>query len=89
MKKNAEEKMGNVIPDIRSKIFLVSKTEDGTFEGTWKIVNQSLEKMKTDYLDLVHLHSQRMKPSHQSYPQHSWKKSHLLWIYICAVATPK
>jgi aryl-alcohol dehydrogenase-like predicted oxidoreductase len=53
----AEEKMGAVIPEIRDKVFLVTKTEDHTYEGTWKLLRQSLKRMRTDHLDLVHLHN--------------------------------
>ncbi len=53
----AEEKMGPGIREIRDKVFLVSKTEDHTYEGTWKLLRQSLKRMQTDRIDLVHLHN--------------------------------
>ena len=53
----AEEKMGAVIPEIRDKVFLVTKTEDPTYDGTWRLLRQSLKRMHTDHIDLVHLHN--------------------------------
>lgn len=53
----AEEKMGAVIPEVRDKVFLVTKTEEATYDGTWKLLRQSMKRMRTDRLDLVHLHN--------------------------------
>jgi uncharacterized protein len=53
----AEEKMGPAIAEIRDKVFLVTKTEEPTYEGTWKLLRQSLKRMRTDRVDLVHLHN--------------------------------
>jgi aryl-alcohol dehydrogenase-like predicted oxidoreductase len=53
----AEEKMGPTIAEIRDKVFLVTKTEEPTYEGTWKLLRQSLKRMRTDRVDLVHLHN--------------------------------
>ncbi len=54
---NAEEKMGHTIKEIRDKIFLVTKTEEPSYEGTWRLLRQSLKRLQTDRLDLVHIHS--------------------------------
>jgi aryl-alcohol dehydrogenase-like predicted oxidoreductase len=54
---DAEEKMGPAIAEIRDKVFLVTKTEEPTYEGTWKLLRQSLKRMRTDRVDLVHLHN--------------------------------
>ncbi len=53
----AEEKMGPAIAEIRDKVFLVTKTEEPSYEGTWKLLKQSLKRMRTDRIDLVHLHN--------------------------------
>jgi aryl-alcohol dehydrogenase-like predicted oxidoreductase len=53
----AEEKMGPAMPEVRDKVFLVTKTEEPTYEGTWRLLRQSLKRMKTDRIDLVHLHN--------------------------------
>jgi aryl-alcohol dehydrogenase-like predicted oxidoreductase len=53
----AEEKMGPAIAELRDRFFLVTKTEEPTYEGTWKLLRQSLKRMRTDRVDLVHLHN--------------------------------
>src|SRR5262249_25713185 len=53
----AEEKMGPAIKEIRDKVFLVTKTEEPTHDGTWKLLKQSMNRMQTDRIDLVHLHN--------------------------------
>jgi aryl-alcohol dehydrogenase-like predicted oxidoreductase len=53
----AEEKMGPAIAEIRDKVFLVTKTEEPSYEGTWKLLKQSMKRMRTDRIDLVHLHN--------------------------------
>lgn len=53
----AEERMGEVIPSVRDKIFLVSKTEAHDYDGTWKLLEQSLKRMNTDTIDLIHIHN--------------------------------
>jgi uncharacterized protein len=53
----AETRMGPVIQEIRPQLFLVSKTDEPDYEGTWQKLRQSLSRLKTDYLDLVHLHN--------------------------------
>jgi aryl-alcohol dehydrogenase-like predicted oxidoreductase len=53
----AEEKMGPAIKEIRDKVFLVTKTEEPTYDGTWKLLKQSMNRMQTDRIDLVHLHN--------------------------------
>jgi aryl-alcohol dehydrogenase-like predicted oxidoreductase len=53
----AEEKMGPAIAEIRDKVFLVTKTEEPSYDGTWKLIKQSLKRMRTDRIDLVHLHN--------------------------------
>ena len=54
----AEVKMGpGASRELRDKFFLVTKTEEPTYEGTWKLLKQSMERMQTDRIDLVHLHN--------------------------------
>lgn len=56
-KGESERRMGSALQGKREKAFLVSKTEDPSYEGTWRLLRQSLEHMRTDYLDLVHIHN--------------------------------
>ena len=53
----SEAKMGPTIKEIRDRIFLVTKTEEASYEGTWRLLRQSLKRLQTDHLDLVHLHN--------------------------------
>ncbi|MBI3027577.1 aldo/keto reductase [Candidatus Woesearchaeota archaeon] len=43
----------------REQIFLASKTHDRTYEGTMLLLNDSLRRLKTSYLDLLQLHDLR------------------------------
>jgi predicted aldo/keto reductase-like oxidoreductase len=43
-------------PEDRKKIFLVTKTHESSPEGMTKSLNVSLERMKTDWVDLVFIH---------------------------------
>ncbi len=53
----AERRTGEGLKGKRDKVFLVSKTHEQTYEGTWKLLEQSLKHLQTDYLDMVHLHN--------------------------------
>jgi aryl-alcohol dehydrogenase-like predicted oxidoreductase len=53
----SEERMGNIMPSIRKKIFLVSKTEAHDYDGTWRLLERSMKRMNTDYIDMVHIHN--------------------------------
>ena len=53
----AEVKIGEAMKGIRDKLFIATKTEEPTYEGTWRLLRQSLKDYQTDYLDLVHLHN--------------------------------
>ena len=43
-------------PETRNKVFLVSKSDSMDPQGMTRLLNRSLEKLKTDYLDLYFLH---------------------------------
>jgi aryl-alcohol dehydrogenase-like predicted oxidoreductase len=53
----SEEKMGPTIKEIRDQVFLVTKTEESTRDGTWRLMEQSMARMQTDHLDMVHIHN--------------------------------
>ena len=54
---NAEEILGHIIPKRRDKLFVVSKVSTDNATRAEKSLNESLRRLKTDYLDLVHIHS--------------------------------
>lgn len=53
----SERRLGKALKGRRDRAFLVTKTQDPTYAGTWKLLEQSLENLKTDSVDLVHLHN--------------------------------
>lgn len=53
----SEERLGKALKGKRDNVFLVSKTEDATYDGTWKLLKQSLRRLQTDYIDLIHVHN--------------------------------
>ena len=50
---------GAALAERRSQIFLASKTHDRTREGSLRLLDQSLERARTDHLDLWQLHDLR------------------------------
>ncbi len=53
---NAEEALGNLVPQRRDKLFLVTKVWTDSAEGAEKHLSTSLKRLKTDHVDLVHIH---------------------------------
>jgi predicted aldo/keto reductase-like oxidoreductase len=54
---NAEEILGHVIPKRRDKLFVVTKVSTHTAADAERSLNESLRRLKTDHIDLVHIHS--------------------------------
>ncbi len=54
---NAEEALGHLIPARRERLFVASKVSTDTAEGAERSLAESFRLLKTDYLDLVHIHS--------------------------------
>jgi aryl-alcohol dehydrogenase-like predicted oxidoreductase len=54
---DAELRLGPWMRDIRDRIFLATKTGERTAAGAWPQINASLERLQTDHLDLIQLHS--------------------------------
>lgn len=53
----AELRLGPWMPKIRDQIFLATKTGDRDAEGAWASINRSLERLRTDHVDLLQLHA--------------------------------
>jgi len=53
----SEGHLGNVLPPHRSSLFLASKTGKRDRDGAWRDLEQSLQRLKTDYLDLWQFHA--------------------------------
>jgi len=54
---NAEEILGHLIPKRRDKLFVVTKVSTDSGARAEKSLAQSLRLLKTDHVDLVHIHS--------------------------------
>ncbi len=57
----SEELLGHVLKPYREKLFLATKTESPTYEGTWELLRRSLKRLQTEYLDLVYIHNWGME----------------------------
>jgi len=54
---NAEEILGHIIPKRRDKLFVVTKVSTDNAAKAELSLNESLRLLKTEHLDLVHIHS--------------------------------
>jgi predicted aldo/keto reductase-like oxidoreductase len=54
---SSEERIGKILPTCREKVFLVSKTGDRDADQAKESIERSLSRLKTDHLDLLHVHS--------------------------------
>lgn len=53
----AEDRIGPWMPEHRDRFFLASKTGDRTYDEAYDSIRRSLERLKTDHLDLIQLHN--------------------------------
>jgi len=53
----SQTNVGEVMKSRRKEVFLASKTDDRTREGSLKLLEQSLKLLNTDHLDLWQLHN--------------------------------
>jgi len=56
---SSEERIGKILPGVREKVFLVTKTGDRDADEARRSIERSLERLRTDYIDLLHVHSIR------------------------------
>ncbi len=54
---SSEERIGMILSQYRDRVFLVSKTEEREAEDAKRGIERSLERLRTDHLDLMHVHS--------------------------------
>jgi aryl-alcohol dehydrogenase-like predicted oxidoreductase len=54
---DAELRLGPWMPRIRSDIFLATKTGERRADTAWPQINASLQRLQTDHVDLIQLHS--------------------------------
>jgi aryl-alcohol dehydrogenase-like predicted oxidoreductase len=54
---NSEEKVGNALSDVRENIVIATKTHSRSTKEFWEHLGTSLEKLKTDYIDIYQFHN--------------------------------
>ena len=54
---DAELRLGPWMPDIRGRIFLATKTGLRDRDAAWAQINRSLERLRTDHVDLIQVHA--------------------------------
>ena len=54
---DAELRLGPWMPDLRDRIFLATKTGLRGRDEAWAQINQSLERLRTDRVDLIQVHA--------------------------------
>ncbi|HEX6329287.1 MAG TPA: aldo/keto reductase [Jiangellaceae bacterium] len=54
---DSELRFGAIMPNIRDRIFLATKTGERAREAAWRQINKSLERLQTDHVDLLQLHA--------------------------------
>ena len=52
----AEERIGTWMVHHRDRFFLATKTRSRTYEGAWKNLRRSLERLQVEYIDLWQMH---------------------------------
>lgn len=55
----SETNIGLVLADRRNETFLATKTHDRSYDGTMRLVEQSLQRLQTDHIDLYQIHNVR------------------------------
>ena len=56
---DSESNLGRVMKDRRDEVFLASKTHKRSYSGTMELIEKSLNRLQTDYLDLYQVHNVR------------------------------
>src|ERR687889_2245849 len=54
---DAELRLGHRMPELRSRVFLATKTGLREREAAWRQIGSSLERLQTDHVDLLQLHA--------------------------------
>lgn len=54
---DSEEKLGEAFHYVREKIVISTKTAAKTAEAFWKDLDESLKKLRTDYIDIYQFHT--------------------------------
>ena len=53
----SEERLGQVLPAVRSQVTIATKTSHRDRDNAWRQLEQSLQRLRTDYIDLWQFHA--------------------------------
>lgn len=53
----SEERYGLLLKDRRDEVFLATKVQERTYDGTMRHLEESLKRLKTDHVDLYQIHN--------------------------------
>ena len=59
---DSEEKLGEALEDVRSEVFIATKTGAQTVEDFWKDLGTSLHNLRTDHIDIYQFHNPAFCP---------------------------
>ena len=66
----SEQYFGEVMKTRRAETYLATKSHDRTRDGSWKLLERSLELLKTDHIDLWQMHAlSRMEQVEESFAE--------------------
>jgi len=54
---DSELNLGDVLPPVRRQVFIATKVEERGYDGARRQIDESMKRLRTDYLDLVQIHS--------------------------------
>ncbi len=57
----SETNIGLVVRERRDEVFLATKTQDRSYDGTLRLFEDSLNRLQTDYIDLYQIHGVRVE----------------------------
>lgn len=57
----SESNIGDVLAERRDEVFLATKTHSRTYDGTMRLVEESLARLRTDRIDLYQIHNVRVR----------------------------
>lgn len=55
--KDAELNIGQALAPVRDRVIISTKAIEPTREDAWRQINESLERLRTDHVDNLHMHS--------------------------------
>jgi aryl-alcohol dehydrogenase-like predicted oxidoreductase len=53
----SEERLGQVLPAVRSEVMIATKTSHREYDAAWQQLEASLQRLQTDYIDLWQFHA--------------------------------